>query len=281
MSVANDEVSSSLSPSLIGYGYRRPRVIPCLLLRNTGLVKTKKFKDPIYLGDPRNVVKILNDKEVDELVLLDITATTEKRPPRFDLIQEIVSECFAPLGYGGGVRTADEVERITGIGIEKVIMNSAALENPALIEESARRVGSSSTVVSIDVRKGLLGRYEVFTHAGTKRTRRDPVSVAKDMERAGAGEILLNSIDQDGMMTGYDLKLVMAVTQAVTIPVVACGGAGGVPDLVQVVTEAGASAAAAGSMFVFHGKLKGVLITFPTEKTLTDAFLAAEKRPAP
>jgi cyclase len=258
------------------YGYRRPRVIPCLLLRNTGLVKTKKFKDPVYLGDPRNVVKIFNDKEVDELVLLDITATTEGRPPRLDLIREIVSECFAPMGYGGGVRTADAVERITGIGIEKVVMNTAAIENPALVEEAARRVGSSSTVVSLDVRKGLMGRYEVHTRAGTQNTRRDPVSLAKAMENAGAGELLLNAIDQDGMMTGYDLKLIKMVSEAVNIPVVACGGAGGIKDLVQAVTIGGASAAAAGSMFVFHGKLRGVLISFPTGKELNEAFLAAE-----
>ncbi len=262
--------------SLSYYGYRRPRVIPCLLLRNTGLVKTRKFKDPVYLGDPRNVVKIFNDKEVDELVLLDITATTEGRSPRFDLIREIVSECFAPLGYGGGVCTADDVERITGIGIEKVIMNTAAIENPALVEEAARRVGSSSTIVSLDARKGMLGSYEVYTHAGTKNTRRDPVSLAKEMENAGAGEILLNAIDQDGMMTGYDLKLVKTVSEAVNIPVVACGGAGEIKDLVQAVKSGGASAAAAGSMFVFHGKLRGVLISFPTGKELDEAFWAAQ-----
>ena len=260
------------------YGYSRPRVIPCLLLRNTGLVKTRKFKDPIYLGDPRNVVKIFNDKEVDELVLLDITATVEGKAPRIDLIREIVSECFAPLGYGGGVRSADDVERITGIGIEKVIMNTAAIENPALVEEAARRVGSSSTVVSIDVRRGMLGRYEVYTHAGSKNTHRDPVSVAKQMEDAGAGEILLNSIDEDGMMSGYDLKLIKIVADAVNIPVVACGGAGKIDDLVQAVQIGGASAAAAGSMFVFHGKLRGVLISFPIGKELDAAFSKVELR---
>ena len=169
--------------------YRRPRIIPCLLLRGSGLVKTKKFKDPVYLGDPRNVVKIFNDKEVDELVLLDITATIENRKPRFDLIHEIASECFAPLGYGGGIRTVDDVRQILGIGIEKAIINSAGIDNPKLIEDSARIVGSQGIVASIDVKKGVLGgRYEVYTYSGSKATKRDPVSVAKDMESAGAGE---------------------------------------------------------------------------------------------
>jgi cyclase len=254
----------------------RPRIIPCLLLKGTGLVKTKKFKDPVYLGDPRNVVKIFNDKEVDELVLLDITASAEHRAPRLELIGEIVSECFAPLGYGGGITSAEEVRRIIGIGIEKVVINSAGILNPKLIEESARIIGSQSVVASIDVKKTLLGRYEVYTHAGTKNTKRDPVSVAKDMESAGAGEILLNSIDRDGMMGGYDLDLIHTVAEAVQVPLVACGGAGQVQDLLKA-TQAGASAAAAGSLFVFHGKLRGVLINFPESEQLDELFLSSTR----
>ncbi len=251
----------------------RPRVIPCLLLQNTGLVKTVKFKNPVYLGDPRNVVKIFNDKEVDELMLLDITATLEGRKPRFDLIGEIVSECFAPLGYGGGIRAVDDIKRIVGIGIEKVVLNTAALETPRLVEESARVVGSSSTVVSLDVRKYNFGnRYEVFIRSGTQKTGRDPVRVAREMENAGAGEILLNSVDRDGTMSGYDLTLIRSVAEAVHIPIVACGGAANIGDLRQAVKLGKASAAAAGSMFVFHGKLKAVLISFPSAQELQDIF---------
>lgn len=237
----------------------------------TGLVKTRRFSEPVYLGDPRNVVKIFNDKEVDELVLLDITATREKRPPRIDLISEIVSECFAPLGYGGGITSVEEVRRLINIGIEKVVINSAAIENPRLVEQSARIVGSQSVVVSIDVRKTRSGSYEVFTHAGKRSTNRDPIHVAKEMERAGAGEILLNSIDLDGMMTGYDLDLIRMVAGEIQVPLVACGGAGRLQDL-AFAAQAGASAAAAGSIFVFHGRLRGVLITFPDSEQLDEIF---------
>jgi imidazole glycerol-phosphate synthase subunit HisF len=262
---------------MLPYRYqRRPRVIPCLLLRGSGLVKTRKFKDPVYLGDPRNVVRIFNDKEVDELVLLDITATLEGREPNFLLIEEIVSECFAPVGYGGGIRSVEQVKRIVGIGVEKVIMNSAALHDTSLIEGAARLVGSSSVVASLDVKQGWLGKYEVISHSGTQNTHRDPVSVAKAMESSGAGELLLNSIDRDGMMNGYDLPLIRSVADAVSIPVVACGGAKDITDFVQAVRVGHASAAAAGSIFVFHGSLRGVLISFPGEDDLTNAFASNE-----
>lgn len=254
------------------YSYWRPRVIPCLLLKNTGLVKTRQFKDPVYLGDPRNVMKIFNDKEVDEIVLLDITATVEKRAPRLDLLGEIVTECFAPLGYGGGIRTADDARQLVNLGIEKVILNTQAVENPALISQIAVAVGSQSTVVSIDVRKARFGGYQVYTHSGTQRQRIDPVALAKQAQDAGAGEIVINSIDRDGMMNGYDLTLIQKITEAVEVPVVACGGAATVDDLGKAVLEGGASAAAAGSMFVFHGKLRGVLISFPAGHTLERVF---------
>lgn len=254
--------------------HKRARIIPCLLLKNTGLVKTTKFKDPKYLGDPRNVVKIFNDKEADELVLLDITATLEANSPKFDLISEIASECFMPLAYGGGIRTVDEVKRLIGIGIEKVVINSSAVANPRLIEEIAKVIGSQSVVVSIDVKQSFISRrYEVYTHSGTKGTHLDPVFFAKQMEGAGAGEIFLNSIDRDGSMKGYDLDLIKKVVQAVRIPVVACGGAGNVRDLAEAI-HVGASAASAGSMFVYQGKLKAVLISFPSPQELTQALSA-------
>ena len=250
----------------------RPRVIPVLLLRNRGLVKTVRFKDPTYLGDPINVVKILNDKEVDELVFLDINATVEGRRPPFDYLGEIASECFMPLGYGGGVRNLDDIKTILGLGIEKVSINSYAVENPTFIHQAADRLGSQSVIVSIDVKKNLFGRYQVMTHGGRKATSLDPVRFAVQMAEMGAGEILLNSIDRDGAMQGYDIELIKRVSHAVDIPVVACGGAARTDDLAAAIREGGASAAAAGSLFVFQGKHRAVLISYPTEQQLRSAF---------
>jgi cyclase len=240
-----------------------PRVIPCLLLRNSGLVKTVKFKDPKYLGDPINIVKIFNEKEVDELVFLDITATVEGKRPPFKLLEKVASEAFMPLAYGGGVHNLEDIKTILGLGIEKVIINSYAVENPAFIRAAADFAGSQSVVASIDVKKSLWGKYEVHTYSGSKATGLDPVSVAVQMEAVGAGELLLNSIDRDGRMQGYDLDLVRQVTSAVSIPVVACGGARTVQDLVAAVMQGGASAAGAGSMFVFQGPHRAVLVSYP------------------
>lgn len=250
----------------------RTRVIPCLLLKNQGLVKTVKFKAPIYLGDPINVVRIFNDKEVDELVLLDITATIEHGKPRVKLISQIASECFMPLAYGGGIRSLEDIRELFGIGIEKVIINSFAVENPSFIREAADQAGSASVVVSIDVKKNLRGKQEVFIHSGTKPTGLDPVKYAQEMEAMGAGELLLNSIDLDGTMDGYDLELIKCVSRAVHIPVVACGGAGSVANLAEAVKEGGASAAAAGSLFVFQGRHRAVLISYPGPQELKKAF---------
>jgi len=250
----------------------RPRVIPCLLLCNLGLVKTIKFKDPKYLGDPINVVKIFNDKEVDELVFLDITATVENKRPPFSLLENIASECFMPLGYGGGIRTLEDVRTILGLGIEKVVINSYAVENPAFIRQAADFAGSSSVVVSMDVKKNVWGKYELFTHSGRKATGLDPVKFAVEMEKIGAGELFLNSIDRDGTMQGYDIELIKRVTSAVNIPVVACGGARTVQDLAAAVQQGGASAAGAASMFVFQGPHRAVLISYPTPRDMKDAF---------
>ncbi len=246
----------------------KTRVIPCLLLRNKGLVKTVKFKDPRYVGDPFNAVKIFNDKEVDELIFLDITATLEKRKPNFKIISEIASECFMPFGYGGGISTLEEVQELFNLGVEKVILNTQAAENPSFVERCARLFGSQSIVISIDVKKSLFGKHEVYTRSGTKNIKLEPTLYARQMQEAGAGEIFLNSIDRDGTMQGYDLPLIRKVSEAVKVPVVACGGAEKIEDFEQAVREGRASAVSAGSMFVFHGKHRAVLITYPSIKDL-------------
>jgi len=257
--------------------FKQPRVIPCLLLRNKGLVKTVKFKNPTYLGDPINAVKIFNDKEVDELVFLDITATAEGRKPPFDYLAEIASECFMPLGYGGGVRDIADVKRIIGVGVEKIIINSYAVENPLFVRQAADLTGSSSVVVSLDVRKNWLGKHQVYTRGGMKNTSLDPVKLAVQMATIGAGEILLNSIDHDGAMQGYDLDLIKQVAEAVDIPVIACGGAGCMSDFAKAIQVGKASAVAAGSMFVFQGKHRAVLISYPTQQELQQTFRDLEK----
>ena len=246
----------------------RPRVIPALLLQDKGLVKTVKFKDPVYLGDPINIVRIFNDKEVDELILLDITATNQNRPPAFDRLGNITSECFMPLGYGGGIRSMDDIKKLLSIGIEKVILNTSAVENPMLVRAAADYAGSQAVVISIDVKKNFLGKYDVFIRSGRKGTGLDPVKHAIEMEKQGAGELFVNAIDRDGTMQGYDLDLIRCVSEAVSIPVVACGGAGRLQDLADAIKIGGASAAAAGSLFVFQGPLRGVLISYPSQDDL-------------
>ncbi|MFN3622259.1 MAG: AglZ/HisF2 family acetamidino modification protein [Nitrososphaerales archaeon] len=255
----------------------RPRVIPCLLLKNRGLVKTVQFRNPTYVGDPINAVRIFNDKEVDELIFLDITASIERRPPPFEFISKIAGECFMPLSYGGGIRTLEDIKTIISLGVEKVCINSHAVENPAFIRAAADLVGSSSVVVALDVKKNARGQYEVFTYSGTRPTGLDPVQLAVEMEKRGAGELLLNSIDRDGTMQGYDIELIRQVADAVSVPVIACGGAGNISDLARAVQEGKASAVAAGSMFVFHGKHRAVLINFPTPQELAEAFQAPLK----
>lgn len=244
------------------------RVIPTLLLRGTGLVKTVKFDNPKYLGDPRNTVKIFNDKEVDELALLDIRATPERREPDYTLIQEIVNEAFMPVAYGGGIKTVEQGRRILKMGVEKVVVNTAAFDEPSLLSRMADQFGSQSVVASIDAKRNLFGRYDCVTQCGARKLKLDPVSAAQQMEEAGAGEILLNSIDRDGTFSGYDLTLVRSVADAVSVPVIACGGASSVDDMAAAVREGGASAVAAGSFFVFHGKHRAVLITYPDATVL-------------
>ncbi len=242
----------------------RPRIIPCLLIKNKGLVKTVGFAKPKYVGDPLNAVRIFNEKEVDELMVVDIDATAQNREPDYQLIANLAAECRMPLCYGGGVKTPEQVQRIISLGVEKVALSSAATANPGLIAKAAEWVGSQSIVVVMDVKKaGLLRRYEVFTHNGTKGTGLDPAAWAKQVEQQGAGEVVLNAIDQDGEMKGYDLNLVERVRQAITLPMTILGGAGSLQDLEALIGRFGTIGAAAGSLFVFKGKYKAVLINYP------------------
>jgi len=247
----------------------KTRVIPTLLLRGAGLVKTTGFRDPVYVGDPINAIRIFNEKEVDELVLLDITASRTGKGPAFSTIENISSECFMPVAYGGGITAVEQIRKILGAGIEKVVVNAAALLNPQLVREAVREFGSQAIVVSIDVKRKLLGRYEVYGDGGTKSTGNEPAAYARQMEDLGAGEILLTAIDRDGTMKGYDIELVAKVTSAVGIPVIASGGAGTIADFGVASKRAGAAAVAAGAMFVFHGPHRAVLITYPSHAELS------------
>jgi cyclase len=247
-----------------------PRVMPCLLLKDGSLVKTIKFKDPGYIGDPINAIRIYNEKEVDELIFLDITATVEQKRPPFKVLSEIASECFMPVAYGGGLRNLDDIREIFSLGIEKVAINSYAFENPDFVRQAADRFGSQSIVGSIDVRSKMFNRYEVYIHGGRKGTGKDPVSYARHMQSLGVGEILLTSIDRDGTQEGYDLDLIRRVTDAVDVPVIASGGAGKVEDFGLAVKQGGASACAAGSMVVYFGRNRAVLINYPARNELEE-----------
>jgi cyclase len=239
-------------------------MIPCLLVHNGGLVKTVNFGNLKYVGDPINAVRIYNEKEVDELVVLDIDATVNGVEPDYQLISHLASECRMPLCYGGGVRTVAQIEKIISLGVEKVAVSSAVVENPKLISDAATRVGSQSVVVVIDVKKtSLLRRQEVVTHNGSRRTGLNPVEFARQMEELGAGEIVINSVDRDGEMKGYDLDLVEQVRQAVRLPLTVLGGAGSLDDLRELIRRYGIIGAAAGSLFVFKGRYRAVLINYP------------------
>lgn len=240
-----------------------PRIIPVLLLKGRGLVKTVRFQKPVYVGDPINAVKIFNEKEVDELIILDITASREGAEPQYDYLQEIVSECFSPLGYGGGVTSIAQIKKLIQSGIEKVVINTACITRPGLLKEASDAFGSSTIVAAMDIKKNLWGHYTVYSHGGTKNTGLDPVKQAVALQQQGAGELFLNNIDADGTMKGYDHSIISKIVKAVDIPVIACGGAADTADLFKAINESGASAASAGSIFVFHGKHKAVLITYP------------------
>ena len=246
----------------------KTRVIPCLLLRGAGLVKTVGFKNPKYVGDPINAIRIFNDKEVDELVLLDINASAERRGPAYGVIEEVASECFMPLAYGGGIHSVEEARRILKLGVEKVIFNTAAWRTPEVVRDASREFGAQAVVASIDVRRKLFGRHEVYVENGSRPAGVEVVEYAKRMEDAGCGEIFLTSIDRDGTQKGYDLELVAKVSAAVKVPVIASGGAATVADFAAAVDQGGAAAVAAGAMFVFHGPHRAVLITYPSAADL-------------
>jgi len=243
----------------------RPRMIPCLLVHEGGLVKTVGFSQPKYVGDPLNAVRIFNEKEVDELMVLDIDASRHGKEPDYKMIGNLANECRMPLCYGGGVKTVDQVERIIGLGVEKVAIGSGAIARPELISEAAARAGSQSIAVVIDVKVfGDSGAAEVVVLNGTQRTRLDPAAVAKQMQELGAGEIVLNSVDRDGTMGGYDMGLVGRVRNATSLPLTVLGGAGSMSDIKQLIQQHGIIGAAAGSLFVFKGKFRAVLINYPS-----------------
>jgi cyclase len=241
------------------------RVIPILLLDGEGLYKTRRFSDPRYIGDPINAVKIFNEKEVDELVFLDIGASRDGSSPNLELLHNIAGECFIPLGYGGGVRSVEMARAIIAIGIEKIIVNSACWEVPGLIPALVDTFGSSSIVCGIDVKKNWAGSMGVYVNGGRTRIPPSPVSWARQLEAWGAGELLITSVDRDGEMGGYDLSLIRSISDSVNVPVIAAGGAGSISDLRAAVVEGGAAAAAGGALFVFQGKHRAVLITYPSE----------------
>lgn len=236
--------------------------MPCLLLSGHGLVKTRKFKDPVYLGDPVNAVRIFNDKEVDELVILDIDASREGREPNYEVIAEIAGECFMPVAYGGGVKTLEQARRLIRCGVEKVVINTAAFASYDVIREIAQVFGRQAVVGAIDVKKTLLGGYRVVVKSASVEAKTPLDEHVQALVAAGVGEIFLNSVDRDGMMEGYDLALIQRVAGQVNVPVVACGGAGHV-DHLEAAVQKGASAVAAGSLFVFHGRRRAVLINYP------------------
>lgn len=265
-----------------------PRIIPCLLVHKKGLYKTVQFKNHKYVGDPINAVRIFNEKEVDELIVLDIDATTLGNEPDYKMIENLAAECRMPLCYGGGIKNRAQGERIFGLGVEKIALSSLAGENPAMVTEIAERVGNQSVVVIMDVKKNALrGGYEICTHNSAKPTGINPVDFAITMEKAGAGELVINSIDQDGMMQGYDMQLIQKVRDVISLPMTVLGGCGSLEDIRELIQRYGIIGAAVGSLFVFKGKFRAVLINYPaqTEKMMllqsflktTDSFGASDK----
>jgi cyclase len=259
----------------------RPRIIPCLLIHKGGLVKTQGFKSPKYVGDPINAVKIFNEKESDELLVLDIDASVNKVEPNYAVITKLAAECRMPLCYGGGITTAAQASRIIDLGVEKVSISAAAVANPQLLTEIAKAIGRQSVVAVLDVRKktGLFAKgYEVCTHNGTLVHKQDPLSLAKSLQEAGAGEIVINSVDRDGEMKGYDIPLAQQMREALRVPLTVLGGAGSLDDIGQLIRHCGVVGAAVGSLFVFKGHYRAVLINYPTAKQKDDLCNAALAR---
>ena len=242
----------------------RSRIIPCLLVHDKGLVKTVKFKDPKYVGDPINAVKIFNEKEVDELMVLDIDASVTGVEPDYKMIENLAVECRMPLCYGGGIKTAEQAERILALGVEKVALSSVVIERPEIIREIAEQAGSQSVIVVLDVKKRRFGsKYDVWTYNCTKNTKKSPLELVKELEGMGVGEFVINSIDNDGVMKGYDESLIREIYNTINVPMTALGGAGSHDDIRNLVQEHGIIGAAAGSLFVFKGVYRAVLINYP------------------
>ena len=243
----------------------RPRIIPCLLIRNNGLVKTINFSEEKYIGDPINAVKIFNEKLVDELMIIDIDATVKMKEPNFNLIKKIAAESQMPISYTGGIKNVEQIKRIISYGVEKVGISSGSIINPELISNASKEVGSQSVVVVLDVKKKILGGYNVYTHNGKNDTGYKVESLAKDLTNRGAGELIINSIDNDGKMKGYDINIIKDIKKTVSVPVTLIGGAGSIDDIKKLVEEFHIIGAAAGSLFVFQGKYKAVLINYPDQ----------------
>lgn len=255
------------------------RIIPVLLMRNRGLEKSVRFADYKYVGCAVNAARVFNNRNADELILLDTLATTQGRRPHLDIVKEIADETFMPFTVGGGIKTIDDIWALLKAGADRVVVNTAAIENPTLIEAGADRFGRQCMVVSLDVKRRQDGSHEVYSHSGSRPTGLDPVETAKHLEASGAGEIMLTSIDRDGTLEGYDVELTRAVADAVSVPVIACGGAGNVEQLANVCYEGHASAAAAGAFFLFYGRRRVVLITYPTDAELRKHFRPEDIRP--
>ncbi len=248
------------------------RVIPCLLLSNGGLFKTRKFANPKYIGDPINAIRIFNEKEVDELMVLDITASRDRHAPDYELIAQFAGECFMPLAYGGGIRTIEQARQLFTLGVEKICLQTAALENVSLVSRLAEQFGEQSMMVSVDVKKDLLGRYKLYSAANGKTLPDDWRNYIMQAVQSGAGEVLLNAVDRDGMMQGMDLTLISRVAESISVPIIAVGGVGSLADI-KAAVDAGASAVAAGAFFVFHGPHQAVLITYPSYNELKNLLM--------
>ena len=248
---------------------RRVRVIPVLLLHKGGLVKSLQFKNYKYVGDPINTVKIFNEKEIDEIIILDIDAGRDKRGPNLSQVRELAGEAFIPLAYGGGITKIEEIRELFYLGVEKVILNYSAYDQPELITKAAELVGSQSIVASMDIKKNIFGKYKVYVRNGTVNTKKDPTEYAKQMQDLGAGEIFLNFIDRDGTYQGYDNEYIEKISSSLKVPLIVCGGASGITDL-RVAIQHGASAVAAGSLFVFQQPHYAVLISYPSQQELKE-----------
>ena len=241
-----------------------PRIIPCLLIKNKGLVKTLRFSDPKYVGDPLNAVKIFNEKSVDELIVLDIDASTEEREPDYNVIANLAMECRMPLCYGGGIRTSEQAIKIFQLGVEKIALSSKAIEDPSIISEISNKVGAQSVIVILDVKKNRFSKkYNIYTKNGTLKSKHNPIDFSKRIQQEGCGEIVINSIDKDGGMNGYDYEIIDQIRNVVSIPLTVLGGAGSLDDIGVLINKHGIIGASAGSLFVFKGKYRAVLINYP------------------